>query len=516
MSKKGSGPPPIEITSKPTIPPLHDDGQEALAFPDQALTDVEPDARDLLSNVLPNGLTNPYATVENGWAVGPQPVDPSSGAPGPSGPLAAYEGANVEALSGTPTGAEANTATGGPAADPYEKSQTLEELWTALGGKSVDMSQELALNAPAGSAAPASVDDASDQQPLHRSIISTLNDPDWGSGTSIAVDISQLADGSKSAGSVQTIPEVTIVGSPSVSGSSDQALMQAIQASVQGTGGQASLGGGAAPPATISEVLAGTDWARPDDAAQLPPQASSQAAPAQPPTPVSPQPGAGQSNPASYDPMVDNALDRFLLRGELPYVGTVPAVAAAMDVVTNDRNLQNVQTGAEALAITAAIAAAAVAAAAAAPAAIAATNNFFATAATGAQTYVPLVAATGAATNSCRAADGPGDRGLAPVPWKLAWRISFPDVRLVPPRPSQRPKSGAASQQGLGIGRRTVEPARRADERKPPLVGRSGRAAGAQRGQCRGEATTGLWLSVSSLVSPTRGAAIRRPGPRRP
>ena len=85
-----------------------------------------------------------------------------------------------------------------------------------------------------------------------------------------------------------------------------------------------------------------------------------------------------------------------------------PAVAAAMDVVTNDRNLQNVQTGAEALAITAAIAAAAVAAAAAAPAAIAATNNFFATAATGAQTYVPLVAATGAATNPAVQQMAPG------------------------------------------------------------------------------------------------------------
>jgi hypothetical protein len=161
MSKKGSGP-PVQVTSKPT-PPL--DGEaaaeaEALAFPDETLADDQPDILDLLSSVMPNGLDNPYAATENGWAVGPQPVDPSSGAPGPSGPLAAYVGANVEACSGEAVGAEANAAAGGPATDPYETSQTLEELWNALGRTSVDMSQAVADNSNTGSASNQTATDA--------------------------------------------------------------------------------------------------------------------------------------------------------------------------------------------------------------------------------------------------------------------------------------------------------------------------------------------------------------------
>jgi hypothetical protein len=249
-----------------------------------------------LSNVLPNGFTNPYATVENGWVVGPQPVDPSSGAPGPVGPLADYVGANVEALSGQPANANANAATGGPATDPYETSQTLDELWNALGGKSLDMSQAVADNsntvpasnsntqtatnvtqAPAnvrtialadgnslvvGSDGVASVYDAQGNQ-----IYNVFPLQNGGGYFFQATDLSSpntyFFNDSANANIQQspiTIAPVTIVG---------DTLTPAIEAAAQGRDLMAAILDSVSqpsapsdpPPANISEVLAGTDSA---------------------------------------------------------------------------------------------------------------------------------------------------------------------------------------------------------------------------------------------------------------
>ena len=71
----------------------------------------------------PTGLSNPYAATENGWIVGPQPTDPSTGLPATGDPLQPYVGHDASSFSGAPPDSEKpNSFTGEPSADPATNS----------------------------------------------------------------------------------------------------------------------------------------------------------------------------------------------------------------------------------------------------------------------------------------------------------------------------------------------------------------------------------------------------------
>jgi hypothetical protein len=147
--KKGYGPPPPQVVSKPTLPPLAYGEDEALAFSGEDLADVQPDELDLLSSTMPDGLANPYAAVQDGWIVGPQTADPYGNAGAP-GPLSPYAAANIDPNTNAPPAeAGTNNYLGGQNADPYAGAQSLQDLWRAMGGNSPDTSQYLASNTAA-------------------------------------------------------------------------------------------------------------------------------------------------------------------------------------------------------------------------------------------------------------------------------------------------------------------------------------------------------------------------------
>jgi hypothetical protein len=119
--KKSYGPPPVAVASSPAPP--SDDGREGLASSDAILDELDPDVAYLLSSAAPDGLPNPYASVQDGWIVGSQEVDPNGAVAGQGGLLAPYVGQDVDPYTNmSADGANPNAYTGGQNVDPFQDS----------------------------------------------------------------------------------------------------------------------------------------------------------------------------------------------------------------------------------------------------------------------------------------------------------------------------------------------------------------------------------------------------------
>lgn len=129
MSKTGSGPPtPILFsgsaptptptptpasTSAPTPTPILAGDLSELgladasastsalrdAFDEPVLTDIESGAAQLLSTAFPDGVSDPFATAQDGWVIGTLPSDPYSGIPTGNDGLYPYTGSNTTSFS---------------------------------------------------------------------------------------------------------------------------------------------------------------------------------------------------------------------------------------------------------------------------------------------------------------------------------------------------------------------------------------------------------------------------------
>jgi hypothetical protein len=342
MPKNGFGPPPISpappaspISSAPTPTPSpaptgmeegatlapSDPSTSALegTFDEPILTDIDSGAAQLLSTAFTNGFSDPFSSTQNGWIVGSQEVDPNTNAAGRSGPLSPYAGSDVDPYTNVPAAdANPNAYTGGQNVNPYEDFQSLDDLWSAYGGKSIDTSQYLADKLP----------------------INNPGGPVWNSDHGFIVippsdsDLPPTATTPLSQAPIDrtiTVPEVTIIGNPT---NSDQALMQAIQEAAEPSGVSYSNTAPAAVPSDVSQTPAPggvptTSW----------------------PTPT-PQLGSGS---APYDPMADSPFARGLLYGNIPYL------TPALDFLTNDTHLRYAQNTALGIGVGVGLAAAALA-----------------------------------------------------------------------------------------------------------------------------------------------------------
>jgi hypothetical protein len=157
---------------------------DTLAEP--ALTGMDSGAAQLLSSAVPDGLSNPYSSAQDGWTNDPREVDSYANTAGPSGPLSPYAGSDVDPYTNLPAAAATNpnAFTAGQNVNPYEDFQnaassaatptdasqwtgsngsavvgsnpdgppspqnsgSLDELWRTYGEKSIDPSQYQASN----------------------------------------------------------------------------------------------------------------------------------------------------------------------------------------------------------------------------------------------------------------------------------------------------------------------------------------------------------------------------------
>jgi hypothetical protein len=121
----GSPPPPEEApTPTPTPTPSDQDlglgpldpstVAESAAFDEPLLTDIESGAAQLSSTAFPEGISNPFASAQDGWMVGSPTVDPYSNVATGEGSFYAFVGQNVDYYSGLqPVGDNTNAYTTG-------------------------------------------------------------------------------------------------------------------------------------------------------------------------------------------------------------------------------------------------------------------------------------------------------------------------------------------------------------------------------------------------------------------
>jgi hypothetical protein len=310
-------------TPTPTPPTDEDEELGSLDSSIAALSDSSAD--QLLSTAVPDGLSNPFSSAQDGWSVGPQEVDPYTNVAGQSEPLTPYAALDVDPYTGMPAdGANPNTYTGGQTVDPFSGFQ--DESFGG-GGGAADTSQMLASE---GLITP---DDTgqSGQAPASASQVVTLN--------------AQISATDSGNGPIY-VPNDLIIGQNPIGRiwrNDEWELHYRITDADGVTYDVYSNDTGKRIPSNMVEVVPvssttlpspapGADWT-----SLLNPQMSQRGPAAAPitssPTPT-PQLGSGS---APYNPMADSPFARSFLYGNIPYL------TPAFDFLTNDTHLRYLQ-----------------------------------------------------------------------------------------------------------------------------------------------------------------------------
>ena len=142
-AKTQGGPPqdPPALAAPTPDPPDGSEDTLGAGLDEPVLLEDESGAAQLLSTAVPDGLSSPFASTEDGWSIGSQAPDP--GANVESGNLKAYVGHDVDSYSGDARDASSNVLTGG---QDINALTGFPEVSFASGGGKLDTTEMWASN----------------------------------------------------------------------------------------------------------------------------------------------------------------------------------------------------------------------------------------------------------------------------------------------------------------------------------------------------------------------------------